>query len=462
MVKVSGSDSPAGSRARTVLIGAVAGVILSGCITTTYTPPQADVAPAFASATPGGAARSTPWWSSFRDSRLDQLIATGIARNLSIEEAVAVIDQAEAGARLARSADLPSLQAGAGASRGDPQGAGITETTSVSLSSAWMLDIFGGNRASRAAALAEIEVAKLSADVARRTVSSAIATAYIDLRFYQESIALTRRSIESRRETLNLTNSMVEVGQASRLDMLQAEQAVAQALASLPSLEIGFDQALNRLATLTASRSANLRPDLQRGSAQPSARYRPAVGVPAEVMRRRPDIGVAERQLATAVARVGVAEAAFWPSVSLTGTVTPTNIRGGGNLTTWGFGPQINLPIFTGGANTARLHAAESKAVQAEVKWRAAVLQAVEEVENGLSAYQRGSRNIAAQRALVKNAEETVTLARDAFQAGQSDFFSILDAERSLLTARMALASAVRDHAAAYVALSIAAGSPVN
>ena len=109
------------------------------------------------------------------------------------------------------------------------------------------------------------------------------------------------------------------------------------------------------------------------------------------------------------MARIGVAKAEFWPSVSLSGSIRPSNIRGGANPTSWSLGPQINLPIFTGGANRANLKAAESRAVQAHIRWQAAVLDAVEEVENGLSAWRRGGANVAAQRKLVGTAQETVT-----------------------------------------------------
>lgn len=434
---------------------------LAACTTTEFTAPKAELAPKFDGVAPTRAATG-PWWQSFRDRSLDGLIAQGLRRNLSIEEAVAVIDEAQAGVGLARAADLPQVQAGASASRGDQQGAGIRETSSGTLSTSWMLDIFGANRANRAAAIAELDAAKLSKEAAQQAVSASIALAYIDLRYYQQSIALTRQSISSRRETLSLTRSMDELGQATRLDVLQAEQAVAQAEADLPRLEIGFDQSLNRLATLTASRTAELRPGLQKSGAQPAPRFKPSVGVPADVIRARPDIAIAERQYAAAIARVGVAEAAFWPSVSLSGSITPTNIRGGGNVTSWALGPQINLPIFEGGANKARLSAAESRAVQSRTRWRATVLKAIEEVENGLSSYNRGSSNVAAQRKLVGTAQETVGLSREAWQGGQSNFFSVLDAERNVLIARSALAAAVRDHAAGFVALSIAASAPMQ
>lgn len=444
---------------RSLLLGVPALLLLAACGQTSYTAPDADIAPKFDAAAPARSQTAPVWWSAFRDSRLDGLIQQGLSRNLSIAEAAAVIDEAEAGARLARAADLPNVSVQGSASRGNPEGARVVESSAGSLSTSWMIDLFGGNQAARAAAIAELDAARLSADAAKLSVTSAIALAYIDLRYYQESISLTRRSIESRRQTLSMTRTMVEAGQAGRLEVLQAEQAVAQAEAGLPALEVGFDQAINRLATLTASRSGTLRPNLTKGGGQPHARFRPNVGVPADVIRARPDVRMAERRFAAATARVGVAEAAFYPSIQLTGNITPTNLRRGGNVTTWGFGPQINLPIFSGGANQANLKGAEARAAQAHVQWRASVLNAVEEVENGLVSYNRGSVNVAAQQRLVDSTNQTLSLSRTSYEAGEVDLFRILDAERDLLSARQALATANRTLASDFVRLSIAAAA---
>lgn len=436
-------------------------ILLAGCMATPYTQPKPDLAASFAAPAPQRSA-SGAWWASFGDKTLNQLIAQGQARNLTIQQALAAIDEAEAGSRIAGAAALPSLQAGAAATRGDAQGTGTSQSTSASLSGTWLIDLFGANSAERTATLAELDAAKLSAEASRRAVAGAIANAYIDLRGYQESIALTRKSIDSRRETLDLTRWMKDAGQVNQLDVLQAEQAVAQAEAGLPALQIGFDQSINRLATLTALRTADLRSQLQKGSAQPVARFRPSVGIPADVIRARPDVQIAERKLAAATARIGVAEAAFWPSVTLSGSITPTNIHRGGAPTLWGFGPQINLPLFTGGANQARLSGAESRAAQAEIAWRATVLDAVQDVEDGLSAYNRGATNVQAQRKLVSIAEQTVTLARESMRGGQADILTVLEAERSLLSARTAYASAVRDYATSYVNVSLAAAAPLQ
>ncbi|MFD2439568.1 TolC family protein [Paracoccus kondratievae] len=137
-------------------------------------------------------------------------------------------------------------------------------------------------------------------------------------------------------------------------------------------------------------------------------------------------------------------------------------MRGGGSMKTWGFGPQITLPLFTGGANEARLSAAQARAEQARLAWQASVLKAVEEVENALAGYNRDARAVSAQSRLVDNARETVSLTRSSYELGEADFFPVLDAERSLLSARQELAAAVRQQALNFVALSAASAGGVG
>lgn len=386
-------------------------------------------------------------------------VAAGLNRNLDVQSAITAIRAAEADAAAVGAASLPQIGASVESGRGRGETGVLQTATSGAFTASWVIDLFGGQSAARAEAAAIRDAAWASADVARLTVAAAIATAYVDLRYYQESIALARRSVESRRETLSLTQARAELGDAGRLDVLQAEQVVAQAQATLPELEVGFDQALNRLATLTDRRTAELRPDLQRGGAQPRARFRASVGVPADVIRARPDVRAAELNLVAVAARMGVAEAELYPSVSLAGNIGINNPTRGSSQRTWQFGPQINLPIFTGGANRARLRGAEARAEQAHLAWRSAVLNAVEEVENALGAYNRDSRNIAAQSRLVATTEDMLGVARETYQAGQADFLTVLDAERGILEARLALATAVHKAALSHIRLNVAAAA---
>ena len=243
---------------RSFLWGAASLLALAGCADVAYQPPEAAVADRFDGAAPARTGETRDWWLAFRDDELNRLIAAGQARNLSVQQALAAIEEARAAADATGAADLPQVSGSAAATRGDTQGTGTRTTTSAGLGVSWLLDIFGANRNSRKAAAARLDAAYLSADVARLMMESAIAQAYVALRYHQESIALTKRSIESRKRSLDLTKAQVEAGDASRLDQIQAEQLVAEGEAQLPAFETGFDQALAQLATLTAERSATL------------------------------------------------------------------------------------------------------------------------------------------------------------------------------------------------------------
>lgn len=447
---------------RGVLAGLSSVLALAACAQTGYVAPKADAGKAFAGNSPARRAGANAWWAAFRDKQLDALIAAGLQRNLDVLTAVATINEAQANARLVGAKDLPQADVSGAAGRARVQSGMIAETSSATLGVSWLIDLFGQNRAAREGASARLDAAYLSAEVSRLTVASAIAQAYVDARYYQQALALTRQSLDSRKRSLAMTRTQDAFGSATRLEVLQAEQLVTQAEAAAPALEVGFDQSVNRLATLTAGRSAQIAAQLRRGGGQPRAAYKASVGVPAEVIRARPDIRMAERNLAAAAAGVGEAEAAFYPKLTLSGTVTPTNISGGGSAKSWSFGPQITLPLFTGGANRANLSAAQARAEQARLGWQAAVLNAVEEVENALAGYNRDARAVAAQSRLVENARETVGLTRSAYELGEADFFPVLDAERSLLAARQELAAALRDQAVNFVKLSAAAAGGVG
>ncbi len=449
---------------RRSLLGSMSSLVfLAACDHVAYQPQEPDVADRFMGASPARRAGTNTWWAAFRDKELDSLIAEGLARNLDVMTAVATIREAQANARLVGANDLPQATLEGAAGRGRTESSTtVVESSSGTLGVSWLVDIFGANRAARAGASAQLDAAYLSADVARLTVVSAIASAYVDARYYQQAAALTRQSLESRRRTLTLTKQQDVFGSVSRLEVLQAEQLVTQAEAALPAVEVGFDQSVNRLATLTNNRSAALAARLRKGSGQPKAAYKASVGVPADVVRARPDIRVAERNLVAAVASVGEAKAAFYPKLTLSGSVSPVDLGRAGSTKSWSFGPQLSVPLFTAGANQARLSAAEARAEQARLAWRASILNAVEEVENALAGYNRDARSVAAQSKLVENATESLSIARTSYELGQTEFFNVLDAERTLFSARQDLASALSAQAQNYVKLSAASAGGVG
>ena len=432
--------------------------LLASCAPAPEAMLPAPAAPATFEGAGAPAAHETAWWESFRDPALSQLIGLGLAQNLDVKLAVERIREAEAKAGAAGSGAFPQLGASAQGGRAD-QGAGAVTQSSATATVGWMVDLFGRNASARTAALAQRDAARAGADLARLAMAGAIAEAYVDLRYYQARIALTRQSQASREKTASLIQSSFALGSASNLDTLRADQLVAVAEAQLPALEVGEAAARNRLATLTGQSTATLDPLLRRGGGQPAPRFRASVGVPAEVLRQRPDVIIAERNYAAAAAAIGVARADLYPSLSLGGSITNAGTRGGASTTTWSFGPKIDLPIFSGGQLKANLTAAQSRAVQAHLAWQATVLGAVEEIQTALAAWSRDGRNMAAQQKLIDISTQTLELARASFTAGEGDFLGVLEAERVLLDARGALADASRARAQNFIRLSQATAS---
>jgi multidrug efflux system outer membrane protein len=408
------------------------------------------------------------WWTAFNDTRLNGLIAKGLDQNLDILQALERINQAEANVIAAGANGLPALtlstQAGRSGVKGWSGGQETPAATSASgsLDVSWFLDLFGRYKRSKESALASLDVAYANVDTARLSLLSAVAAAYIDVRFYQERIAIAQQNLKSRRETLDLTKLQLEAGAASRLDVVQSEGLVNSTLAEIPGLETAFRRAAHRVATLLALPASSLLSDLQRGAGQPVARINPKSGVPADLIRNRPDIRAAERQLAAAVASIGVAEAQLYPSISLGGSITPgyTRIAGGsesGRLS-WSFGPSLNLPIFDGGQLRANLSASESQAREAYLAWKQTVLGAVEEVENALAAITRDGRTVAALRNTVRSYQEALELATASYRDGASSLLDVLDAQRQVSNAQANLAAAIQQQAQDYVTLSVAVG----
>ena len=342
------------------------------------------------------------WWTAFNDSRLNGYVEQGLAQNLDVLQALERINQAEANVVVAGAGSLPSLVLNQGGiSRRGAEGLGSTAdesaTTSASapFNASWFLDLFGLYKRSKESALAQLDAAYAGVNVARLSLLQAVASAYIDVRYYQERIALARQNLNSRNETLDLTRLQLEAGAASRLDVVQAEGLVNSTIAEIPALETAFRRAAHRVATLLGMPASALLPELQRGARQPVARFSAKAGIPADLIRNRPDIVAAERQLAAAVAQIGVAEAQLYPSITLGGSITPSYSRAGGtsaSLLSWNFGPGISLPIFDGGQLKANVTAAESTARETYLAWKQTVLDGPVQPGAGRSAGGPGLR----------------------------------------------------------------------
>lgn len=448
-------------------------LLLSGCVVgPDYNKPDTALPAKFSESKASSADSVTlnPWWESFRDRRLNDLVHQGMAENLTVLQALERITAAEANVIVAGAGALPNIGASADGTVSGQDGSYLRRTTgsdhsesksiTAGMSASWLIDFFGQYRRQREAANASLDAAYDDINVARLAYLSDLVSSYVNARYYQEALALSRKNLVSRRETLKLTNEIKEAGAASSLDVLQAEGLVNQTLAELPGLETGFHQAANHIATLLGVPASTITSSLIKGSAQPMPRYATRTGVPADLVRNRPDIRAAERRLQAATAQIGVAEADLYPSIELGGSIGAArnfNTRVG-NLTSWSFGPTLSLPIFNGGALKAQVKIARSEAEQQYLTWKSTVLTAVEEVENAQTALIRDGQTVAAQRKVVDSYEQTLNLARESYRGGASTILDVLDAERNVATARLSLASAIRQLARDYVALNIAIG----
>lgn len=443
-------------------------LLLAGCVTgPDHTAPEMALPAKFSEGgkSSAGDVSTVAWWTAFRDPRLNGLVDKGLDQNLDVLQALERITAAEAGVVAAGAGSLPSLNGSGSFERSGTEGTLSKQppqsTTAGALSASWILDLWGEYRRAKESARATVDAAYATADVARLAYLSDLVQSYISARYYQERIALARKSLASRRETLELTKLQLEAGAASRLDVVQAEGLVNSTLADIPGFEAQFRASAHHIATLLGLPASTLVADLQKGARQPTAARVPKAGIPADLIRNRPDIRKAERDLASAVAEIGVAEAKLYPTITLSGSIAPSYTAmttGSGNLTSWSFGPSLRLPIFDGGALRANVDIAESTARVQYLTWKSTVLKAVEEVENAIVALNRDAQTVNALAATVKSYEEALALSTSSYRDGASSLLDVLDAQRSVATAQASLAQAVQKMALDYVALSVATG----
>ena len=407
-----------------------------------------------------------PWWRAFRDPTLDQILESGLGGNLDIRQAQARLAAAEAGIASAGASGFPALTLGAasGATREIgrmKQKQGVVQSTGYQLSASWLLDLFGEVRSQIESAEAARDAAKAATEVARLALTSALASQYVEARHQQELAAITARSLAARRRALALTQGLQREGMASGLDVSRSEEAMRAIAAEQPLQEANFRRAAHRMATLIGQPATALVPLLDRPAAQPEPAWPAETGVPADLLRNRPDIRRAELDYLGSLAEIGFAWSQLFPSVTLSGSIAPSYVKtsaASGHLTTWSFGPQLKLPIFDGGRLNANVKIAVARAQEKEAAWRASVLAAVEEVETALVSYRREAATLSRTQARLRAAQRSADLARAAYREGLSAAFEMLDAERQLSEAQTAQAQSRRNLALHYIALSVALG----
>jgi len=445
--------------------------LLTGCVSgPDHVPPQMPLPVKFEEGgnKSNGNVVTAEWWTAYRDKRLDGLVAHGLSENLDVLQALESINSASADVTVAGAGGLPSLTVDASHTLSGEKGrlrttVGTTNTTGGEASLSWLLDFFGQYRRSRESAIASLGAAYATADNAKLTFLKDLVESYIDARYYQERIVLSKASLKSRQQTYELTQLQLKAGAASRLDVVQAEGLVQSTKSDIPGLEKSFTESAHHIATLIGMPASALMGELQKSAGQPVFRGDLRAGIPADLIRNRPDIRKAERELAAAVADIGAAEAQLYPSISLSGSISPSWVKSSGakgaSLTSWSFGPSLNLPIFDGGTLRANVDIEKSDAKTQYLAWKAAVLNGVEEVENALSAVRRDTQTLEPLRRQVQTAQESLALSTTSYKDGASSLLDILEAQRSVSDAEASLAGTVQQVAKDYVDLYVAIGA---
>ena len=405
------------------------------------------------------------WWAQFDDPLLARLIDSAQAVSASVSGAGSRIEQSRA-ARVAAGAALgPSVSADASAARRTSNIGGPSPATllSAGLNAGWELDLFGGSAAARNAAQARFEGAQLQWHEARVSVAAEVATQYTNLRACEAQLAQVRLDTASRNETARLTGLSAKAGFQAPANAALSRASAAQGNSQSTQQAAQCDSLVKGLVALTGTDEPALRSALAARSgviAQPAAIGVPAV--PAALLRQRPDLGNAERELLAASLDIDQAQAARLPRVSLNGSIGAARVSAGGfnnSASSWSLGPiSVSLPLFDGGTRRANVVAARARHADATVQYNAKLRGAVREAEDALLALQStAARSVDAQLAAEGFAESLrATDAR--FKGGLASLFELEDARRSAVLAQTALIDLQRERVAAWIALYRALG----
>jgi NodT family efflux transporter outer membrane factor (OMF) lipoprotein len=456
-------------------VAAIAAALLAaGCtVGPDYAPPAFPLPAAFRVA-PAPPAAPAPdiarWWEGFGDPLLNDLVARAFAANTDLAAAAARLRRARSTIASSRADFRPTLdgrggvtternsERGRNAAPGDPEFA----VFDASFDASWELDIFGGQRRALEAARAEFGAATADAYATRVSLAADVVRGYVAVRALQERLDLARATVDAQEEAVRLNKTRFRAGLASELDAAQAEALLADFRAALPPLEAELKAQRNGLAVLLGETPERLAVELATPGRVPSPPPLPALGVPADLLRRRPDLVAAERRIAAASARVGQEVAAYYPRLSLTGSFGYQSRRTNDFLSPdarlWSLGPAIRWRLLDFGRIDAAVEGARGDEAEALASWRGALLRAVEEVDTGVG-------RVTGRGAEARRRQEAVTaqirardIAADRFRRGLSEYLPVLDAERRTNDARDAAIRAREAEAAAAVQLLKALG----
>lgn len=459
-------------------ISALLLLTLTGCtVGPNHTAPTTQTPEAWPEALVGGlntqAADLRTWWHLFGDATLDSLVDRALAGSLDLREAAARVQESRALRGITAADRLPSVDAVGSASYnresentlGGPGGAPgqQSELYEVGFDASWEIDLFGRVRRSVEAADADLSAAIESERDARVVLISEVARSYIELRSAQTRLTIARENLRTQEDTLGLSQDRFKAGLDTELQVAQSVAQVESSRSQIPGLMQEFKRAGFRLDVLLGLQPGTLAPEWETEAPLPPLAADLAIGVPADLLRRRPDIRRAERELAAASARVGVATADLYPRLTLNGSFGLASEEFGNlfeaDSRTWGVGPlAVRWPVFDAGRVRSGIRVQEARQEIALVAYERTVLEAYEEVANALVAYARVRERRASLSAAVDATRQAVDLANDLWSRGLTDFLNVLDTQRELFELEDQLAASDAEVATNLVALYKALG----
>jgi NodT family efflux transporter outer membrane factor (OMF) lipoprotein len=382
------------------------------------------------------------WWAILDDPVLTNLVETAIEGNLDLKEARARVREARARRGISEAGRFPTIDASGSArsSRSSEEtGSGSErELYAAGFDAAWELDLFGGKKRAVEAAGAELQASEEDLRDVLVSLLAEVALNYVDLRSFQTRLSVAEASLDAQKKTYDITRWRRQAGLTTQLDVEQAKYSLEQTRAQIPGLQTGLEQAKNRLAVLIGQHPGSLRDALAKRKAIPVTPLEVAVGVPADILRQRPDVRRAERRLAAQTAQIGVATADLYPKFSLLGSIgleslSPGNLFSLGSRT-HGVGAAVAWPLFDAGAIRSNIEVQTALQQQALIRYEAAVLTALEDVENALVAYANEQTRRQSLTEATEAARRAVELAQKQYLSGLIEFGNVLIAQRSLLS----------------------------
>lgn len=437
---------------------------LSGCSSWS---PQAQGAPDPAVATTGaGTSSLAHWWQRFNDPLLSTLVTQALQANTSIRSSQAALQQSRALRDVQGAGLLPGVSAGASAQRSKSGDLEAGNSFRVGLDASWEPDIFGGKRSALNASEADALAAGATLADVQVSVAAEVALAYIQLRGQQTQLMIARNNLKSQQETLQITDWRVQAGLTTSLELEQARTASEQTAAQIPTLEASIAKTQHSLAVLTGQTPLALQAQLTPALAIPQAAEDLALSIPAQTLRQRPDVRAAEHRINAALARVSAADAARYPSFSISGSLglsalTLGGLTSGASVASALLGG-ISVPLFDGGAARAQVQAQEAGLEQARAGYQSVVLTALKDVEDALVALAGDRARLVRLQNAATAADNAALLAQQRYTSGLIDFQIVLQTQRSLLTTQDNVASTSADVSADHVRLYKALGGGWN